>query len=1048
MTFSEWFHKYRLVILALVVAFAFHGSLLLAGSYRGTYDAWVHIFFADHYARSWWNPWEPRWYTGFTLVSYPPLTHQLTALISKFSSLPTGFILVMLSSSVISTLGIYRFSRLWVPHRPATYAALLAVFSSSIAETVHVFGQLPTMFVIGVMLNALPFVWRWVEDANSSDLFRGWALLMAAAAGHHVTTLFGMVFFSGPILATVLLLKFRTPHPTETDDDTDLSSWQSFKQLISRRITRVLPAFFRCGVFGVGLILILVITVLPYWLWSKSDPITQITIPHASRDSFLENTPAGFVFFVIPWGVLFAIIPYAFYKGFGSKNWILASSLALLALLGTGGTTPIPAMMLRGAFYILTLDRFTFWASIVILPFAGLFVESLWHGRVGIWIASTFGAWWRYFVIAIFSASLVIFAIFTANLTQYRKFQPSPVDMTPIVEFLAKDNHDKWRYLTLGFGDQMAWLSAQTTALNVEGNYHSARRLPELTSTPIERLDGAKFTSIPGLGSLQAFLTNPQRYNLKYTFVNDDFYEPLLYFSGWHKLGTLENDVQVWERSDVPPLPAAIPAQVYPAWQRFMWGFLPVSSLFVVSFAFFFTMVIVPRFNLSFRTTPIVRIIARWRLVRFWLIANDKRKPLPPSEDWQLQKKLLQRILPDIRLNPRPLRRVWGVMLLFIFASVIFFTFASVEDVVTSPESIILAYYDDIDFKRFSESYQYLDTELDQTAYLRWLSLQGGILASFAKLENLYIDVLDEENDFARASVTAEWLTALGTYPVEQTWDLNRIDGQWKMRLDVPPPPDPRTTFINTSELGFYLDLPLGTLDETALQRGVLDRALLSVSDLELVYAPDIPIGFTPEPYDAGRVEGRFDGVISLVGAVKNHSPFPTHITVTVILRNHQGERIAETNVMDTMIHQIWSQEVTPFRVQFDGADAADILSINRIASAEVIIRGVPTAFASPRSLILKPDTETSGQLYNSQTFQVDIPAILRTTYGDDGRLLWVDTNYLEQAITPDATLDYDLPDIPEGIIRLPLPITLTGPRLTDWDAEIPSLIPYGYARE
>jgi hypothetical protein len=265
--------------------------------------------------------------------------------------------------------------------------------------------------------------------------------------------------------------------------------------------------------------------------------------------------------------------------------------------------------------------------------------------------------------------------------------------MTPIVEFLAKDNHDSWRYLTLGFGDQMAWLSAQTTALNVEGNYHSARRLPEMTSTPVERLDGAKFTAIPGLGSLQQFLTNPQRYNLKYVFVNDAFYEPLLYFAGWHRLGRLANDVQVWERADVPPLPAAIPVQVYPAWQRLMWGTLPVGSLFLSAGMFLLTGVIVPRL----RWRPRMAWLTRFWIFRFWL-ADDRREPLPPTEDWQVWKVILRRVFPKMRLSPRPLRWMYGLLLLALIVAGGVVAWQTLYQRTQSPESVILDYYDAIDF--------------------------------------------------------------------------------------------------------------------------------------------------------------------------------------------------------------------------------------------------------------------------------------------------------------------------------------------------------------
>jgi hypothetical protein len=36
------------------------------------------------------------------------------------------------------------------------------------------------------------------------------------------------------------------------------------------------------------------------------------------------------------------------------------------------------------------------------------------------------------------------------------------INTLPIINFLNQDQHDQWRYLPLGFGDQMATLSYQT----------------------------------------------------------------------------------------------------------------------------------------------------------------------------------------------------------------------------------------------------------------------------------------------------------------------------------------------------------------------------------------------------------------------------------------------------------------------------------------------------------------------------------------------------------------------------------------------------------
>ncbi len=191
------------LLLALVLTFGFHFSLLFY-SFKRTYDAYVHIFFADHYARAWFDHWEYRWYTGFTMTSYPPGSQQSIALLASGLGLQNSFIVVQLLALLLVVLGIYRFSRIWVGEEAAGYASLLAVFASSIGETVHVFGQLPTTFSLGFLLNALPYAGQWLRTGRWRHLILAWAVIAATTAGHHVTTLFGAVFFLGPVIAQVI----------------------------------------------------------------------------------------------------------------------------------------------------------------------------------------------------------------------------------------------------------------------------------------------------------------------------------------------------------------------------------------------------------------------------------------------------------------------------------------------------------------------------------------------------------------------------------------------------------------------------------------------------------------------------------------------------------------------------------------------------------------------------------------------------------------------------------------------------------------------------
>src|SRR3981081_1868251 len=108
-----------IVLLALLI----HGPLLLMQLPAGSFDANFHMFFASHYAQHWFNPWNPKWFGGFSQTTYPPLTHQWIALFSNVVGLNMAYMLVQLLAILLLPLGMYRFARIWVDERSASYAA-------------------------------------------------------------------------------------------------------------------------------------------------------------------------------------------------------------------------------------------------------------------------------------------------------------------------------------------------------------------------------------------------------------------------------------------------------------------------------------------------------------------------------------------------------------------------------------------------------------------------------------------------------------------------------------------------------------------------------------------------------------------------------------------------------------------------------------------------------------------------------------------------------------------------------------------------------------
>jgi hypothetical protein len=533
------------------VALAVHGPLLLMQLPAGSFDANFHMFFASHYAHHWFNPWNEKWFGGFSQTTYPPLTHQWIALMSNVVGLKMGYMLVQLIAVLLLPVGVFRFARIWIEDRAASYAALGSIFLGALAFLVYQAGQLATVSSAALYLNALPYFYQWMTEATGRSLVKGIAISLTAAAAHHVTLIFGVVLFAGPVLWTALV------------DARDERVAGSVGGVLSRAVV--------FGILvgaGVGLVL------SPYWLALIQHPIHQIPIPHDSRANFLLNSITAVNYFVIPYGALILALPFIFVRGASSRRWRpLLFGFWLTLVFGLGGTTPLPRWLLGRAFEVLTFERFTFWATLMAMPFVGVLAVEL-LDRFGSKAAVG---------LALASVATIGTALFWLNANPYRPTARTDVD--PVIAFLNRDGHDAYRYITLGFGSDLAKVSTYTSASSVDGDYNSARLLPEMTHYGSAQLTNAKFYGSAGMAALRAMLEHANRYGVKYIFVHDSYYEPLLTFVGWRKIETFGNgEITAWAKEDVPPA-HKIESDAIPApWEGLLWGILPIGVSFLAIF--------------------------------------------------------------------------------------------------------------------------------------------------------------------------------------------------------------------------------------------------------------------------------------------------------------------------------------------------------------------------------------------------------------------------------------------------------------------------------
>lgn len=523
------------VKIATLIAFGLHGLIILAGGSRLGYDAFTHMFFADHYLHSWWSLWETRWYTGFEVISYPPLVHQLIAFLARLVGVNAGYGLLLWLVVIIYPLAIYHFSHIFTGDRAAGYAAIGAAMLPSLFLSAHTFGQLPTLAATLLVLLSMRPLADFLQHGNPLSGALAISVFATLMAAHHAT----LLFLPWLVGAVFIRLFFQRKNN-------------------KRKLLVRLSVFTLCaGLAGLAVI-------WPFWNWGRSQVI-QTPIDHASRHNFFADLSAAGMFFLSEYGLLIPFIPVALWLGRHKRFWGIIIAFLVLFMLGLGGTTPLPRLLFRSGWAWLTYDRFAFWASLLLLPFMGL--------------AVTLAKATPRFVFTIFWSTMALTALVIGLMQSWLPTQPRQIDMQPIINFLAQGDHAQYRYVTFGFGDQLAYLSRLTIATTIDGSYHTARALPELRSSGISQIDST-FWLPGGMAALDPILKISGERGVRWGFVELKSYEPVLQRFGWNKLTTLENDVAVWENPSAI-LPPLVDPPVETPFEQFSWGVFPLLSFFI-----------------------------------------------------------------------------------------------------------------------------------------------------------------------------------------------------------------------------------------------------------------------------------------------------------------------------------------------------------------------------------------------------------------------------------------------------------------------------------
>ncbi|MFC5624358.1 hypothetical protein [Algoriphagus winogradskyi] len=980
MLWEEFIGK-RLLLVALSLGLITHG-IIVYFTLPQTYDAYVHMFFADHYSRFWFEPWEYRWYTGFLTISYPPLVHQLLALISKVFPLKIAFSIYSIVIFEALIIGIYRFTKMFYSKQTAGVAAILAVVLSSLVETLHVYGQVPTLTGLAFLLNSLPFLYQYFKTSDWRYLIMAWAFIGVVVSSHHVTAIFGMVFFIAPTVLMALIDR----HP-------ELGKKNLFGRFFPDLLKVIWGNMWRILLFGVTTIILTITLIFPYWYWSRTDPISQVSIPHGSRDNFLEVTSSGLVFYIIPLLLIFALLPAISFLITRKKRHLgWAVSFYICLLLGSGGTTPLPRLMLgEAAFNILTLDRFGFWASIIAIPYMSHLLVSFLGGNIKNYWTKKYGETSHFLISGVSGFSYLLFIIYIFHLASFRPLQPKSVEIEPIINFLNRDDHMRWRFLTLGFGDQMAWLSSNTLAATIDGNYHSARRLPEMTSRAVERLENAKYLMEEGMASLNDFLTVAEKYQLKYVFSNDRYYDPLLFYTGWNRTISLENGIIVWEKGNISTIQPIKPKELNPLLKK-AWGILPISTLLVaigLTFVYLF----------YFKKT------------QEELVADE-----------------------EVSIYPKPVIYLTAWLPFVMFSSFLVFQIYELLliDEQKDPTTTIYSHFDDLDFQRFEEAFQFFTPgpsySLDQYLLEKSVS-DGGLLPSFAKLDALKIDTLELEENSAKMNVLSTWRTSLGNREKQEVMNLEKLGSKWYItppKLDLEIPEEQVITYNYTlfKKMGKRKISSFPTVKDDRIKKpfaGFYQANLIQVGEEynltgELINADNIPI------------------TLALKAVVTYENDSSATFFPKTNFHYNLAPKASTWFQLPLGMQELEDQKkITSIRLELE----TDISERGYIRGGEL---GYKTLTETPDEMLFE------ASMKNPFTVEITIPGVLISEKDDLGRILQVDLWTYPKSIRSGLEGNFEIPFQKIGsnskvLTHLPIELQINGQRRQMLD-ELPASQP------
>lgn len=314
----------------------------------------------------------------------------------------------------------------------------------------------------------------------------------------------------------------------------------------------------------------------------------------------------------------------------------------------------------------------------------------------------------------------------------------------------------------------------------------------------------------------------------------------------------------------------------------------------------------------------------------------------------------------------------------------------------TTPQAAVENLGYEIRDNRWGKAYSslYNKAEFSQADFREDLRGYYAGLRTFASVTGVQVRPLHSTADTAEMQLKLQWSTVVGPFTGTRIVKVVKVGNQWKAIWPLVKKPE----------------VPPQVIPLTYLRWDVINRGPGDDWGAQNVQSPDIHI---VDMHPLQRAEG-----VVVMGEILNTDVVPAYVSVSATLVGKNGKPLANEDAFDMISHFLLPKQVTPFLINFPGAQLSDVASIQmKPVSALVSASAGPVVAIENLRLNPAPEDSLSGQLMNQGGQVVNIAHVLGTFYDKGGQLVWVAGSYVDRALPPRTPVSFKI-EIPQDLVK------------------------------